>query len=65
MVLKFLNSDGFVVKEAILGLLEDVANVGDTSDYWSSCNVVEANRGTHGIHVSGQMAAVNVKRWTT
>lgn len=60
-VIKFQNSDGFVVRNASIGLLNNVAIVGNASDYWQSANVSGTEKGTHGIHVGGPTVAVNGK----
>lgn len=60
-VIKFQNSDGFVVRGASVGLLNNVAIVGNASDYWQAENVSGTEKGTHGIHVGGPTVAVNSK----
>lgn len=60
-VIKFQNCDGFVVRNASVGLLNNVAVIGNASDYWQSANVSGTEKGTHGIHVGGPTVAVNGK----
>jgi hypothetical protein len=60
-VLKFTGCDGFVVKGAVLGMLEDVVIAGNASDYWTAADVSGTEKGTFGIIVSGETVAQNGK----
>ena len=49
--LVFTNVDGIVVKSDALGMLANIAVVGNMWDYWNSSDILGTEKGTHGIYI--------------
>ena len=60
-MLKFSNSDGFVVRGSRIDLLDNVAIVGNSDDYWLAANVSGTEKGTHGIICGALTISLNGK----
>ena len=61
-VLRYNNCDGLVTRNR-LGLLNNVAIIGNSDEYWDSSNVSGTEKGTHGIYAGGLSVLVN--SWNT
>jgi len=60
-ILKFANSDGITLYDSALGLIDNIAVVGNSDDYWSESDVTGTELGTHGILVGAPSVSVNGK----
>ena len=60
-VLKFNDCDGFVVYGATLGMINNIAIVGNSDEYWNSGNVSGTEKGTHGLIIGANTIALNGK----
>ena len=56
-VVKFNDCDGIVVKDGAVGKINNIAIVGNASEYWSSSDVSGTEKGTHGVHVGNATIA--------
>lgn len=57
-VLSFKDCDGVCTKSRI-GLLDNVAIIGNSDEYWSSSDVSGTEKGTHGIYAGGLSVVLN------
>lgn len=64
-VLKFNNCDGFVVRGSNVNLINNLAIVGNSDDYWSSSDVEGTEKGTHGFLIGAVSVALNGKEDAT
>ena len=64
-VLKFNNCDGFVVRGSNVNLINNLAIVGNSDDYWSSSDVEGTEKGTHGLLIGAVSVALNGKEDAT
>jgi len=60
-VLKYMNVDGLVVFGSCVDYIDNLAFVGNASDYWSSSNIGGTEKGTHGCAVGSLTIALNGK----
>lgn len=60
-VLKFANCDGFVVRNSIVGYIDNLAVVGNSDEYWLAGNVAGTEKGTHGFVIGANTIALNGK----
>lgn len=56
-VIQWKDCDAIIVKSGEVGLIDNIAIVGNASEYWDADNIAGTEKGTHGVHVGNKTIA--------